>query len=296
MKKFCIIASLVFAVLQFRLEASEPQLLHVWPDLAPGETTRQTGEKLPRRPNENPPATRIQNITRPMLEVYKPEKGNGTAVIILPGGGFNYVVQDKEGSETAQWLNRHGVTGFVLRYRTRDASSKPLWMRPLQDAQRSLSLLRSRAVELGIDGKKLGVVGFSAGGGLAAMLATGNANRTYEAVDRIDNASSRPDFAILVYPAGMLEKDSTRLVPQIRVTKSAPPMFLVHAGDDRGASSPLNSAILYTELLRNKVSAELHIFQNGGHGYGMREVDGSLIDSWPDRAEDWLRARGLINR
>lgn len=268
------------------------QLIDVWPDFAPGETTKAVGTALPRRPNENPPSTRITKITSPQLELYPAsrETANGAAVLICPGGAYNYVVRDKEGSEAAEWLNRHGVTAFVLRYRTKDGT-EPIWKRPLQDAQRSLSLIRSRAKEWRLDTRRIGIIGFSAGGQVAALAATNQANRTYTKVDTIDKEPCRADFAMLIYPWRLVSED--HLMKQLTVDKTTPPTFLVHAHNDSSSSS--SSIRFYVALKANRVDAELHIYRTGGHGYGLRPVVGSHVNTWPARAADWLESSGWLD-
>jgi len=273
------------------------RVVDLWPGLAPGETTRHPGDTLPRRPDENPTATRITNITLPQLEIFEPEPAHrtGVAVLIMPGGAYNYVVRDKEGSEPAEWLNGLGITGCVLRYRTKDGSDRPLWHRPVQDGQRAVSLLRSRAQEWKLDAEKIGLLGFSAGGQAAALVATRFDRRAYAAADdEIDSASCRPDYVLLLYPWQLIHEESQMLKDELTVSPLTPPTFLVHAHDD--AATSLSSVLFYTAIKRNNVPGELHIYEAGGHGYGLRPVEGSEINTWPSRAAGWLRRRRIVGR
>ena len=272
------------------LLAAEPtRNIPVWPKLAPGESMGSVGEPLPQRPDEDPPATRIGRITRPTLDVFEPtaDRRTGMAVLILPGGGYNYIVVDKEGSEAAEWLNKLGVTAYVLRYRTKQSTTDPGWQRALQDAQRSVSLIRANADEWKLDADRIGILGFSAGGQVAALAATRFESRSYEAIDDADKTSCRPDFALLIYPWNLWDAKTDALIEPLTITAQTPPSFLVHAHDD--ASSSLGSALLYAALKRQKVPAELHVYQTGGHGYGMRAVRGSVVHTWPQRAEEWMK-------
>lgn len=274
---------------------SKPLQEFVWPGLAPGEKSLDTGTTQPFRPSEKPPVTRVEKIRRPKLDIFLPEKPNGTALLILPGGGFGKVVPDKEGSEAAPWLNELGIAAFVLSYRTNEVTPKdePAFRRPLQDAQRSLRLMRANAEKWKLKKDRIGVLGFSAGGQVAAVLHTAEGKSAYESLDPTDELSCRPDFSLLVYPWRVYDPKTNALLPQIRFTKKTPPAFIVHTHDD--ASTSLGSVLIYARLKRNDVPAELHIYQNGGHGYGMRAVSGSDIGTWPARATDWLKRRGLAD-
>jgi acetyl esterase/lipase len=288
-----LLACLACSAACSKSSAREPdRVVDLWPGPAPGELTRHPGDILPRRPDEDPPATRITNITQPQLEFYEPAHHNGVAVLILPGGGYNYVVQDKEGSEAAEWLNQLGITGCVLRYRTKDGSDRPQWQRPVQDGQRAVSLLRFRAEEWQLDAERIGVLGFSAGGQAAALVATRFDRRAYDAGDDIDSASCRPDFALLVYPWQLLNADTGQLKDEVTVTPETPSAFLVHAHNDSATS--LSSVLFYAALKQHGVAGELHIYETGGHGYGLRPVESSQVDTWPSRAEEWLRGRGIV--
>lgn len=266
------------------LSAGEP--LPLWPDLAPDETSRNTGELQPFREGEVPPVNRVINIRKPSFTMHAPTKPNGTGVVILPGGGFGKVVTNKEGTEAAAWLNRHGVTAFVLSYRTKVAKTDPGWKRPLQDAQRMMSLIRSRAAEWGLRKDRIGLLGFSAGGNVAARLLSAD-TRAYNALDRIDRTPFRPDFAMLVYPWTIYDPASDSLVKGIRVPESCPPTFIVHTDDDR--SSSLGGILFYAGLKKHGIPSEIHVYGNGGHGYGLRPVAGSEISTWPDHAGHWLQ-------
>jgi acetyl esterase/lipase len=276
--------------------AADPQSLDVWPDLAPGETSRETGTALPPRGGEAKPITRVAGVRRPTLDVFVAKNNpSGTGVIILPGGGFTYVVPDLEGSEAAQWLNEIGVTAFVLRYRTKEAAApgEPLWQRPLQDAQRAVRLIRGEAQRWHLDPERIGLLGFSAGGQVASIVHTHGTEAAYASVDAVDKHSCRPSFSLLVYPWQVLDAGSGELIEPIRVDDQSPPAFIVHTHDD--ASSSVGAAKLYIALKQHKVPAELHVYQNGGHGYGIRERPNSVISSWPARATDWLKLRGLLD-
>lgn len=243
---------------------------------------------LPMRPQDDPPITRVEKIRRPPMTVYPATKNsNGAAVLILPGGGFGRVVPDLEGSEAAEWLGELGVTSFVLNYRTRfgDGKSEPDWRRPLQDAQRAMRWIRANASKWNLKNDKIGLLAFSAGGQVGAMLITTD-EAAYESIDAVDQQSYRPDFAMLVYPWRIYDMETDALLPQIKVTKETPPSFIVHTHDDNSTS--LGAVLLYAGLKRNNVPAELHVYENGGHGYGTRDRPNSNIGSWSDRATDWL--------
>lgn len=271
----------------------------VWPDLAPGETTHKTGDPLPPRETDKPPITRVENITLPTLLPFPadPAKANGVGVLILPGGGFGKVVPDLEGSEAAEWLNTLGISAWVLNYRTTTGADHEIeqdpWLRPVQDSERALRLLRSRAKELSIDPEKVGLLGFSAGGQVASIHATSD-KAHYEPVDAVDKVSQHPDFLILIYPWRIYVDGKDELMPQIVPSENTPPTFIVHTHDDR--SSSLGATLFYLGLKKHNVPGELHVYETGGHGYGTRDRPNSVIGTWPDRAADWLRLHGLANQ
>ncbi|MFO1005029.1 MAG: alpha/beta hydrolase [Planctomycetaceae bacterium] len=279
-------------------DAGEPSLvLNVWPAAAPGEPSG-IGEEtaVVGRPGEDPPTTRISNVTVPTLSVYRPteDKANGTAIIICPGGAYNILAWDKEGTEVAEWLNTLGVTGIVLKYRVPRRNGEPKGDPPvaaLQDAQRAVRLVRSKATEWKLDPAKIGLMGFSAGGHLAAWTSTNHDSLSYSASDDIDKLSGRPDFTVLIYPAYLVTPEMTALTPLIAVNEQTPPAFLAHAYDDGVPAD--NSVQYFLALKRSKVNAELHIYPSGGHGYGMRPSQ-HTVSSWPKRLEEWLRVRSWI--
>lgn len=286
---------LTLLIVTFTAAVAVAESVPVWPDLAPQETTRGTGEDLPRVAGEDPPITRTINIRRPTLDVFLAEQPNGTAILVLPGGGFGRVVPDLEGSEAAPWLNSLGISVFVLRYRTNEVKppEEANWLRPLQDGQRALRLLRSRAAEWKINPDRVGVLGFSAGGQVSAVLHTSDNVAAYASLDDIDQRSCRPDFSLLVYPWRVLDNQTGALLPEIKIGDQSPPAFIVHTHDD--ASSAVGAALIYVGLKQHRVPAELHIYENGGHGYGTRDRAGSVIGTWPDRATDWLILHGWAN-
>jgi acetyl esterase/lipase len=287
-----ILWSLMATLLIATAQATEP--LDVWPNLAPGESARSVGEALPARSEEQPTVTRMVNITRPTLSVHIPEHPNGAAAIILPGGGFSRVVPDKEGTEAAQWLTRHGVTAFVLSYRTTEDSTAKGWVKPLQDVQRAMAVIRSRADQWNLNPERIGIVAFSAGGQVGARLLCDVGRLTYDRIDALDDTSHRPDFAVLVYPWNLYDPATETLVDRLVVPSDCPPTFLVHTHDDR--SSALGTVLFYAGLKRHNLPAELHVFGNGGHGYGLRPVEGSLISTWPEHAAHWLTTIGIVTK
>jgi len=266
----------------------------VWPGMAPGEESSNKGELLPPRSEAPNAVQRVKNVRLPTMDVFPAKNPNGTAVLILPGGGFTYVVPNLEGSEAALWLNKHGVTAFVLRYRTKEVAMKtgePLWKRPAQDTQRALRLIRSRADEWKIDKNRIGLLAFSAGGQVGAIVHT-TKKPMYQPQDAIDKLSAKPAFSMLVYPWRCMDTETKNLIEPIKVTKDCGPAFIVHTHDD--GSTAVGAAKIYIALKENNVPAELHIYQNGGHGYGVRPRKGSVISTWTDRAAEWLRIRKLI--
>lgn len=276
--------------------AEKPVVLDVWPGKPPGETKPIGEETIRERKVDVKTIKIVSNVSKPTLTVYRPakDKDTGAAVVICPGGGYQALAWDYEGEEVATWLNSIGVTGIILKYRVPrrpdQAEDKPP-IGPLQDAQRALSLVRSKATEWNLDPKRIGILGFSAGGHLSASASTNFDKRAYEAMDDIDKVSCRPDFAVLVYPAYLLTKDEKELAPEIRVRKECPPMFFAHASND--PIKPDNSVRMYLALKHAGVPAELHVYSLGGHGFGLRPSD-KPCSTWPQSCADWLRAQGLL--
>jgi acetyl esterase/lipase len=278
--------------------AERPLTLSLWPGLPPGDMAATEEEKDFSKPGEGlvagKPLIRLGNVSKPILEVFRPskDKDTGAAVVIAPGGGYSILAWDLEGEEVAQWLNSIGVTGIVLKYRVPDHPKDGNHVRPLQDAQRAISVARSKAKEWGLDPERIGVLGFSAGGHLAASTLTNSDRRAYQPVDDADRASCRPSFGVLVYPAYLTNKEGTALAPEIRVAKDTPPVFFAHASNDPISSE--NSVQMYLALKRSGVPAELHIYPTGGHGYGLRPTE-ETVTTWPQRCADWLKRQGLLS-
>ena len=282
----------IFCLLTSIATAADRPVIDVWPGKAPGET-KDIGpeESRPPQAKQRADVTRLTNVSKPTLTLYQPPEGkrNGAAVVICPGGGYSILAWDLEGTEVAEWLNSIGVTAAVLKYRVPRREGDMANTLPLMDAQRAMSLMRSKASELGIDPKRLGILGFSAGGNLAANTSLKYDQRQYDKLDAIDDVSSRPDFAVLIYPAYLADNDGNPR-PEIKPTKQTPPMFLAVALDDRFAFDSL----AMTKLLRTTgVSAELHVYDAGGHGFGLRKSE-HPCHTWPARCGEWLEHRGLL--
>jgi acetyl esterase/lipase len=282
------------------IHAAQPEVLNLWPGDAPGEAVKLPPEgdvsKASDRPVAGKPVLRLGNISKPTLSIYRPpaEKNCGTAVLVCPGGGYNIVATDLEGTEICEWFNSLGVTAGLLKYRVPRRQGLEKHAAPLQDAQRSMSLLRQRAKELGFDAGRIGVIGFSAGGHLAASLTSSAAQRTYPIADAADTNSCRPNFALLIYPAYFTPtNDLTKLAPEVAVTTNHPPTFMVMTQDD---PIHVENVLLYALALKQAhVPNELHTYATGGHGYGLRRT-GEPVTRWPELAKEWLSGRGLLSR
>jgi acetyl esterase/lipase len=285
--------------------AAEPaQVVAIWPGNAPDEPGTIGEEKslmspaLDRKQVEvTEPTKLLSNVTKPTLTIYRPakEKDTGAAVVICPGGGYWNLYWQLEGEEVAAWLNSIGVTGIILKYRVPRRPDEPKGepaRRPLQDAQRAISLVRSKAKEWGIDPERIGIVGFSAGGHLAIATATNFDERKYEAIDEIDKVSCRPDFAIPVYSGYLKAKESDELAPGLRVPTGTPPVFLVHGSDDI-ISPPEHSVFMYVALKRAGVPAELHIYATAAHDFGVRRSDHPYA-TWTESCAKWMRYHGFL--
>ncbi len=289
--------------------ADKPIVLDLWPGKPPGDLGIPGEErffelKVGGKPYQvgGKPTRWLTNVSKPSISVYRPtkERDTGVAMLICPGGGYHNLGWDVEGEEVAAWLNSIGMTGIILKYR---CPRRPGDVRgvppagPLKDAQRAVSLVRSKAKEWDIDPAKIGMVGFSAGGHLVGATATNFEERTYEATDDVDQVSCRPDFAVMLYSGYFSPKldDKTsphELSPTIRLAAGAPPLFLVHATDDT-ISNVEHSIAMYVAMKRIGVSAELHVYATGGHGFGVRKV-GHPCETWTQRCTDWLAKQRFL--
>lgn len=287
-----LVLSVTLTILAAESFAAEPITLKVWPGKVPGETGKVGPEEYqPEQPGQRKVA-RLTNVSEPTIAVYLPpeDKRSDAAVVICPGGGYHILAMDLEGTEVAEWLNSIGITGIVLKYRVPKRDEKSPHAVPLQDAQRAISLVRSKADEWKLNPKKIGVLGFSAGGNLAGAACTMHAKRGYGTIDEVDAISCRPDFGVLVYPAYFID-DAGKLKPEYQPTAETPPMFFAHAVDDR--VKPENSIALFLALKQAGVPGELHIYAAGGHGFGLRASD-FPASSWPQRCESWLVQQKIL--
>ena len=253
----------------------------LWPNGAPG-SEGQTAKELVQPRDAAHAYIRLSSIHNPSLLVYLPpkEKATGAAVVIAPGGGHSFLAMDVEGYEIVDWLNSHGIAGFILKYRlAREPNSKYTVVgNALPDSERAMRLVRSRAKEFGVDPARVGFMGFSAGGELAALMETRFDAGNAQAADPIDRFSSRPDFSLIIYPGFRLDEIAS-------VPKDAPPAFLACATDDPG--HVVTTANFYLMLQKARIPAEMHLYEKGGHGFGMRDKS-AAVTHWNDRLLDWL--------
>jgi len=290
---------LAFGAAAMSRAADKPLTLDVWPGKVPGETGNIGEEKWTESKPGEKQVKRLTNVSKPTITVFRPakDKDTGAAVLIAPGGGYNILAWDLEGEEVAAWLNSIGVTGIVLKYRVprRPGQAKDQAPPgPLQDAQRALSLVRSKAREWGIQPDRIGMLGFSAGAHLTASLSNNYEKRAYELMDEIDQVSSRPDFALVIYPGLIVTgPHNDQLRPEMKVTANTPRTFLVQTQDD--GVKVENSLFYYLALKNAKVPTELHLYPSGGHGYGLRP-SAQAVSTWPQRAEQWMRSLGVLQR
>ncbi|KQV28659.1 xylanase [Massilia sp. Root335] len=277
----------------------EHRQIAIWPGAIPNATSLEQPESVV-------PATghggwmQINDVSNPTMTVYPPKGLNtGAAVIVFPGGGFRVLAIDLEGTEICDWLTSQGMTCVLLKYRVPGGNDYfdekcrcrifPKIPLALQDAQRTIKLVRSKAREMNLNPRKIGVIGFSAGGYLVAQVSN-IVSSAYATVDAVDELSSRPDFAIALYPGHLCR--SGALESSIHVTKETPPTFLVQAWDD--PVDPICNSTLYARALNEAgVSAEVHLFAKGGHAFGLREKD-HPITAWPSLLKSWLKEIGVL--
>jgi len=280
----------------------------LWPDGIPGAIMNDN--YIEKATLNEGLVTRFEKVTEPALFVYLPpaEKSTGTAVLICPGGGYSVLAFDHEGHAIARWLNDNGVAGIILKYRLpSDLIMEDKSIGPLQDAQEAIRTIRRNTVEWNIDPGKIGVIGFSAGGHLASTLSTHFAESVYGVKDTI---SARPDFSILIYPVITMNESFTHagsrknligenpseeaikhFSNELQITGKTPPAFLVHSADD-DAVPVKNSTIYYEGLVKYSIPSELHVFQKGGHGYGLA-VKQDTQSAWPELCLRWLKTSGF---
>lgn len=297
--------TLLFFLVFYATGFSQEEVLPLWPENIPNSRASPEKEVV-----EDTDIIRISKVQQPNIKVYLPSKKNATgqAMLICPGGGYHHLAYDWEGTDIAKFLNSKGIAGIVLKYRLPNSQSvKVSYEAPLQDAQRAIRIIRSRANTWNIDPHKIGVIGFSAGGHLAATLGTHFNNKNSFEEDTIDLLSARPNFMALVYPVitmkgeyaeqgsktGLLGKNPdpkliNKFSNELQVKADTPPTFIVHATDDSGV--PVENSLMFYKALKDKnIPAEIHIYPKGGHGFGLALGRGYL-QSWTDRLYDWLVA------
>jgi acetyl esterase/lipase len=277
-------AALLLAI--FTVAAAEAPI-PLWPNGVPGPKFAPGPEHDATTAKDNlvagKPVIRLGNVTEPSITFYPASKQNntGAAVLVFPGGGYSILALDLEGTEICSWLNSIGINAVLVKYRVPQPPGSVRHAAPLQDAERAIGMVRQHAAAWHLDSKRIGVLGFSAGGHLAALLS--------------NQPDSRPDFAVLIYPAYLAysghraaDEEGKTLAPEFQVTAQTPPTFIVQTEDDPVHVE--NSLVYYRALKDAKVPAELHVFSTGGHGYGMRPT-AKAVTTWPKLAEAWLKAR-----
>ena len=274
-----ILLTITLFVFSSIIQGQTRDTIYLWPDKVPNEKM----EKHPpvQTDNTNGNVTRITDITNPALVVFEPQKSKnlGVGIIVCPGGGYNILAIDKEGYEIAEWLTKLGYTAFVLQYRVPNNQ-----LGALNDIQRAIRIVRNEANHYLLTPEKTGVIGFSAGGSLVARASTLFTEDSYPKGDAIDKLSCKPNFSMLVYPAYLDKGEDRSITPELVLGKDVPPFFIFGTSDDSFG----NSSLVFAQVLRdNKTPVELHLLQNGGHGYGMRPGN-IAAKTWPLLAEAWL--------
>jgi acetyl esterase/lipase len=298
---------LVWLLITISNLSAQTKIIDIWQGKVPGAITAANYNLIA---DSSGSWTYMRHITNPLLEMYTPskEKSNGTAVIICPGGGYWGLAYKHEGSQIASWFNSLGITAFILKYRLPDDSiMKDKSIGPMQDGQEAIRIVRRNAKKWNINPNKIGIMGFSAGGHLASTLSTHFLEKVYETKD---TTSARPDFSILIYPVismdtsithmgsrkYLLGKDPSveqikRFSNELQVDAETPPAFIVHSLDDE--TVPVQNSIRYALALKKyKIPCELHIYQSGGHGYGLGRTS-NTESTWPKACKSWLKANGF---
>ncbi|MGH9687799.1 MAG: alpha/beta hydrolase [Candidatus Acidiferrales bacterium] len=317
MKPFLLAVFLVLAVGRLRAQTLTWQQEHkqvpIWPGAVPDAQPAPGAEYAKTAKDAlvaGKPWIAVGNVTRPTMTVYSPKKNNaGIAIVVFPGGGFQILAIDLEGTEVCHWLTSNGITCVLLKYRV--PNSGPHWERScrcevapkaptaLEDAQRTMGLVRLHATQWHIDPHKIGVIGFSAGGFLVAAISTNYEKRLYAPIDAADKESARPDFAVALYPGHLCEypghpctNNISDINPDIHVTRQTPPTLLIQAENDY--EDGINQALTYYMALKNaRVPVEIHLYAQGGHGFGLRRT-GLPITQWPEMMEKWLETIGML--
>jgi len=272
-----LVSAILILFMSNQLHSQKPDQIHLWPGKVPGEPKEKSIAAV--APTENDNIIRVAEVTDPLMEVYRPAKPNGAAVVVCPGGGYHILAWDLEGTEVAAWLNKNGYTAFVLKYRVPDKREGAL-----QDVQRAIRLVRNAAPKYGLSADKIGVMGFSAGGSLSARAGTRFNINSYAHVDATDSLSCRPSFVMLIYPAYLDQAPDHSLTPELQLSKDVPPFYIFQTTDDQYA----NSALVMAQSMRNAgIPVELHLLPSGGHGYGLRPGK-RAAETWPLLAEKWL--------
>ena len=294
---------------------ADHEMLPLWPSGPPDRLAAPLTEKFVDQSRDSTHPDRfVTGISSPRLVVYRPDKPSGAAVLLMPGGGYEFLSYDNEGVSQARWLNAAGVTAFILLYRLPSEGWADRANVSLKDAQRAMRVIRANAGRYGLDPRRVSAIGFSAGGHLAGSLATRHAEHLYTPVDGTDALPARPDLVGLLYPVVSLsapfahagsrdallgadapEGERKRYSVDLGVDAQTPPCFLVHAGDD-GLVPTMNSISLYTALQAKARPAELHIFNEGGHGFGVRPGPDKPVSAWPSLFRAFAASRGMMLR
>lgn len=277
----------LFALMSLSVYSTAQEKIYLWPGAVPGEASAKKDPVDAESKNDN--VHRIAEVTNPALFVYpaSTSENRHAGVIVCPGGGYNILAWDKEGTEIASWLNSLGISAFVLQYRVPGKREGAL-----QDVQRALRIVKAVADKWNIDPDKIGIMGFSAGGSLSARAATRFNIKSYDPVDEKDSLSARPSFALLIYPAYLDNGPQHSLTPELEPRKDVPPMFIFQTEDDTYANSAL---VMMSTLRLLKIPAELHMLAEGGHGYGLRKGI-AAAETWPSLAEKWLNRQLTATR
>jgi acetyl esterase/lipase len=284
----------LFATLLPASLAAQPVTYRLWPSGPPATVESPAGPEVEWPGTDGLP--RVTGISDPTMTIYRPKNGNGTAVLVCPGGGYQRLSIEREGTRVCEWLASLGVTSVLLKYRVPTREHADPGRAPMQDAQRAIGMLRHRAAELAIDPNRIGILGFSAGGHLAIITALHPDRRTYAPDLSIEARDAAPNFLIPIYPGFIVDPDNPHVLrSEHQVTDRAPPICLIHAHDDDNIlSTSSGSALLYLEYKKHGLPAELHIYRQGGHGFGI-SARGRPIDEWTARVEEWMRNMGWLS-